>query len=190
MADETNAIPPKPPSGEIVTTAALYATQVSLYQNTLAFGGSRNPSTIWQSMTRNESRAMLYFRELEEKDTDVANGLDTLKESVLGREWSIEPADKDDKLSVEIAEFVKGELGKIPNIDGVLDNMLDAPGYGFSVQENIYDVSMGQASLRDIRDCPQELFLFGDRFTPQIGPLQFLSNPWARAAIWSRKRSS
>ncbi len=43
----------------------------------------------------------------------------------------------------------------------------------------IFDVSAGQASLVDIADCPQELFLFGNRFYPQIGNLQFLDQPWA-----------
>ena len=56
--------------------------------------------------------------------------------------------------------------------------MLDCCGYGFSAAEMIFDVSMGQASLTDIHDCPQELFLFGDRYRPQIGPLQLLDSPW------------
>jgi len=62
--------------------------------------------------------------------------------------------------------------------DAVLDCVLDALGYGFSVQEMIFDTSAGQASLEKIEDAPQELFLFGDRFYPQVGSLQLLDSPW------------
>jgi phage gp29-like protein len=130
-------------------------------------------------MLRDDGSAILFYRELEEKDVDVANALDTLKSSVLERNWTIEPFEKDDTKAVEVAEFVKGQLAHISNLDNVLDNMLDAPGYGFSVQEMIFDSSEGQAELIDINDCPQELFLFNDRYTPQIGPLQFLESPYA-----------
>jgi phage gp29-like protein len=183
MADDLNAIPPRPPQGEIVSQTALLNTQFALYRNTLAFGGTRDPSIIWSSMLRDDGSAILYYRELEEKDVDVANALDTLKGSVLERNWTIEPADKDDTQAVEIAVWVQAQLDKIENIDLVLDNMLDAPGYGFSVQEMIFDVSAGQAELADIRDCPQELFLFGTRYQPQIGPMQFLSTPYAGQGV-------
>ena len=56
--------------------------------------------------------------------------------------------------------------------------MLDAPGYGFSVQEIIFDVSAGQASDRD-RRLPAGIVLFGNRYYPQVGPLQYLDQPWA-----------
>jgi phage gp29-like protein len=177
MADPT-AIPPLPPPGEIVTETALYNTQISLYRNTMAFGGVRNPSVIWTSMLRDDGTAMLYYRELEEKDTDVANALDTLKEAVLERNYSIQPFD-DSSQAADVAAFIEQQLSNVSNLDGVLDNMLDAAGYGFSISELQFDVSMGQANLLDIKDCPQELFLFGDRFQPQIGQLQFLQQPQA-----------
>lgn len=179
---EVNAIPALPPSGEIVSETALYNTQISLYRNTLAFGGVRNPSTIWTSMLRDDGTAILYYRELEEKDTDVANALDTLKEAVLERKWSIEPFD-DSSQAADVAAFIEQQLARVSNLDGAIDNMLDAAGYGFSVLELNYDVSMGQANLLDIKDCPQELFLFGNRFTPQIGPLQFLEQPMASSGV-------
>jgi phage gp29-like protein len=180
MADETaNAVPSRPPAGEIVSQRALLNTQFALYRNTLAFGGVRDPSIIWSSMLRDDGSAILYYRELEEKDVDVANALDTLKGSVLERNWTIEPADKDDTKAVEVAQFVEDQFSHIANLDNMLDNMLDAPGYGFSVQELIFDASEGQAELVDVHDCPQELFLFNNRYTPQIGPLQFLDSPYA-----------
>jgi phage gp29-like protein len=179
MADETQVVPPKPPAGEIITERALQLTTYALYRNTQAFGGVRDPSIIWSSMLRDDGSAILYYRELEEKDVDVANALNTLKGSVLERKWNIEPADKDDTKAVEVAQFVKDQIANVENIDLVIDNLLDGPGYGFSVQEMIFDPSEGQAGLLDIRDCPQELFLFGKRYTPQIGPMQFLDSPYA-----------
>jgi phage gp29-like protein len=44
-------------------------------------------------------------------------------------------------------------------------------------------VSAGQASLGEIKDCPQDLFLFGNRFRPQIGGLQYLEQPWASEGV-------
>lgn len=181
MVEELQA-PPLPPPGEIVTEQALYLTQISLYRNSLAFGGTKNPSLIFNSMIRDDGTAILYYRELEEKDDDVANALDTLKESVLERNYSIKPFDESSQ-AVEVAKFVEDELSHVENLDGVIDNMLDAPGYGFSVAEMEYDTSEGQASLVNIKDCPQELFLFGNRFQPQIGPMQFLNSPYASSGV-------
>jgi phage gp29-like protein len=180
MADQTdqaNAVPPLPPKGEIVSNAALLNTQIALYRNTLAFGGTRDPSMIWSSMVRDDGSAMIYYRELELKDTDVANALDTLKVSVKERNHSVKPFD-DSSQAAEVAAFVTAQLEGLPDFDLILDNMLDAPGYGFSIGEMMFDTSMGQASLLDIKDCPQELFLFNDRYQPQIGPLRFLTNPY------------
>ena len=177
MAEETNQVPPMPPKGEIIDAQKLYQTQISLYQNAQAFSGQRNPSMIWGSMIRNEAMSTLYFRELEDKDEDVGNALDTLKLCILERDRSVRPLDDSGKAQ-DVAAFVQAQLDGLPNFHGTLDCMLDAPAYGFSVQEMIFDASMGQASLTDINDCPQELFLFGNRFQPQIGPLQLLDSPF------------
>lgn len=183
MAEQTAlAVPARPPTGEIVSTGALLSTQIANYRSSLAYGGTRNPSIVWTEMIRNSASTMLYFREIEEKDDDVANALDSLKEHVLEPDWSIQPFDDSDP-AAEVAQFITAQIAQVPNIDGVLDNMLDALGYGFSVQELLFDASEGQASLLDIKDCPQELFLFGNRFQPQIGPLQFLPGPYASEGI-------
>jgi phage gp29-like protein len=175
MADDTNS-PALPPTGTIVTDAALYNAQINLYRNTRAFGGQRDPSSIWDSMLRDDGQAIPYYREIEEKDTDVANALDTLRDSVLKRDYWVTPADESSQ-AVEIAEFVEKQIDGLPDFHSILANLLDAPGYGFSLGEMVFDTSAGQASLIDVLDCPQELFLFGDRYQPQIGQLQFLTNP-------------
>jgi phage gp29-like protein len=176
--DKPQNIPEAPPKGAIVSDQALYMTQISLYRNSLAFGGQRDPSTIWATMVYNHPQAMLLYRELEEKDEDVGNALDSLRLSVLERDRGVTPGD-DSSLGLEVAQFIEQQLDNLPDFHSTLDCILDAPGYGFSVQEMIFDTSEGQASLIGINDCPQELFLFGDRYQPQIGQLQFLDQPWA-----------
>jgi phage gp29-like protein len=180
MADKKiSMVPPLPPKGEIISSSSLYLQQISLYRNTLAFGGTRNPTSIWAAMTYNQPETMAYYRELEDKDPDVSNCLHTLKLSVLERDRNVLPAPRDESPQAqEIKEFIEEQLGRL-DFHAVLDCILDAPGYGFSVQEMIFDTSEGQAELVDISDCPQELFLFGSRFNPQVGPLQLLDNPWA-----------
>jgi phage gp29-like protein len=176
--DKTSLVPPLPPKGELLSSSSLYMQQLSLYRNTLAFGGTRNPSDIYSSMAYNLPQTMAYYRELEDKDEDVGNALDGLKLSVMERATSVLPANDKDSLAVDVKEFIEAQL-KTVNFDEVLDCVLDAAGYGFSVQEMIFDTSAGQAELVDISDCPQELFLFGNRFYPQVNPLQLLDNPWA-----------
>ena len=172
------AVPPLPQKGAVVSEDALYLSQISLYRNTLAFGGNRNPTDIWATMKYNHPQAMMCYRELEEKDEDVANALHSLRLSVLERDRRVKPAD-DSQQALDVAAFVQSQIDGLPDFHAVLDCILDAPGYGFSVQEMIFDTSMGQASLTGINDCPQELFLFGDRYHPQVGQLQFLRQPYA-----------
>ena len=183
MAEEqVQAVPALPPRNPVVSEQALYLTEISLYRNTLAFGGTRNPTSIWASMQFNTPFTMGYYRELEAKDEDVSNALDTLKYEVTKRTRIIEPANDTDSMAVDTKEFVEQELEKV-DFEGVLDCVLDAAGYGFSVQELMFDVSAGQASLQSIDDCPQELFLFGNRFRPQVGELQYLDNPFASDGV-------
>jgi len=137
----------------VVSQDALYMSQISLYRNTLAFGGLRNPTDIWATMKYNHPQAMMLYRELEEKDEDVANALHSLRLSVLERDRSVKPAD-DSQQALEIAEFVQAQIDGLPDFHGTLDCILDAPGYGFSVQEMIFDTSMGQASLTGIKRLP------------------------------------
>jgi phage gp29-like protein len=42
----------------------------------------------------------------------------------------------------------------------------------------MYDVSAGQVSLTDAKDCPQELFTFALPFYPQTGNLRLLTTPY------------
>jgi len=175
---EANAVPALPPPGEMVKNSTALLVQYQMWRNTLAFGGTKDPSSIWNSMVRGDASEFVYYREIEEKDDDVANGSRELRLNVLSRQYSVLPGDETSKAK-EVADFIQAQIDGLPNFYAVLDCLLDAPAYGFTVQELIFDTSMGQASLVDVNDCPQELFLFGDRYYPQIGPLQFLDNPYA-----------
>jgi phage gp29-like protein len=173
MAEEIIA---KPEVDRIVTDDALRISQYSQYRNSLAFSGVRDPTANWTSMVREDARAITLYRELEMKDDDVSSALDELKLSVLEREWSIAPGD-DSQAALDAVGFLKDQINRI-DFDSAMDSMLDAPAYGFSVAELMFDASAGQASLLSIDDAPQELFLFNPRFTPQTGQLQFLSSPY------------
>lgn len=179
MAEQIEEIVPELPAAKpVVTEQALYLTEISLYKNTLAFGGTRNPTAIWSAMQYNTPFTMGYYRELEAKDEDVSNALDTLKYEVTKRTRSIEAANDTDSLAVDTKEFVEQQLENA-DFENMLDCILDAAGYGFSVQELMFDVSEGQVQLESADDCPQELFLFGNRFRPQVDDLQYLDNPFA-----------
>ena len=95
----------------------------------------------------------------------------------MERDRSVDAYD-DSQAALDVQTFIENQIANL-DFHSVLDCMLDAPGYGFSVQEMILDVSAGQASLIEIADCPQELFLFGNRYYSQVGPLQYLDQPWA-----------
>ncbi len=103
---ETQAVPPMPKPGTIVSDQSLYLSQISLYRNSLAFGGQRNPSDIWAAMVYNQPWTFAYFRELEDKDEDVSNCLDSLKLSVLQRSRNILPANEQDSRAVDVKQYV------------------------------------------------------------------------------------
>ena len=109
MADDTQSIPALPPIGELLDKTRLLNSQIANYRNTLGFSGSRNPSMIWSSMVRNDGSAMLYYRELEMKDVDVANGLDTLKGTVIERPHEVQPFDSSPQAE-EVAQFVRDHV--------------------------------------------------------------------------------
>ncbi|MFC6645457.1 DUF935 domain-containing protein [Granulicella cerasi] len=166
--------PVLPGKEQIVTQDVLLQAQYAQWRNVAAFSGVKDPTSIWAMMVRGESSSIPFYRELEDKDDDVSAALDELKLSVLERDWTILPGDKT-QAALDAAAFAKQQLELI-DVDSSFDAMLDACAYGFTVQEMMFDTSEGQASIVSVDDCPQELFLFGDRFRPQTGPLQLLSS--------------
>jgi phage gp29-like protein len=163
--------PAPPPPGALVTPEILYLNQGSVYRLAAAFAGVADPTVVWQQMIDNSPQAILFYRELEEKDEDVGDAIAEMKLSVLGRDVQIMPGDESSR-AIDAAEFVQQQLDQLPDWRNSLDAILDAPFYGYSISEMIFDVSSGQVSLQDVRDCPQELFCFAQFGFPQIGQLQ------------------
>jgi phage gp29-like protein len=163
----------RPGKGEIVTNEILVSLQRTTLGLSTAFGGMTDPTSIWNAMISDDQRAYWYYRELEEKDEDVASSLEMLKLSVLSREHGVTPGD-DSQDSLAASEFIKQQFTGIKNFQQKLDAILDAAAYGVTISELMFDVSMGQAALLDIKDCPQELFCFNPRPYAQIGPLRFM----------------
>ncbi|HEY4358264.1 MAG TPA: DUF935 family protein [Acidobacteriaceae bacterium] len=168
MADPTSA----PPSGQIVTTGVLQQAMYAQWRNAAAFTGMRDPSQTWAMMMRGDGWSIPFYRELEDKDEDVSSALDELRFSVLEREWNITPGDQT-AAAIDAATEMKAQLDAL-DFDSIAESMLDACGYGYSVQEMMFDSSAGQARLIGIDDCPQEMFSFGPTFQPQVGQMQLL----------------
>lgn len=162
---------PPPGTGALVTPEILYLNQGGQFRLAAAFAGTGNPTTIWQALIDDQAMGIVYMRELETKDEDVADAVAEMKLSVLKREMNVLPGD-DSSQAAEIAAFVDTQIKGLPNWRNTLDTMLDAPYYGYSITEQIFDESSGQVSLVDLRDCPQELFSFAPIGYPQVGQLR------------------
>ena len=177
---EITTIPP-PPTGKIVNERVLQVLSTGFGSLNLArgFGGTSDPTQIWTAMLGNAPEAFNYYFDIEEKDDDVGGLLDTLKASVLGRKRTVLPAN-DSVEAQRVAAFIEAQIKAIPAFHQVLHALLDGPGYGLSVAEIEFDVTAGQVGVLSIEDCLQECFAFAEqRWLPQIGPLRFLSNPYA-----------
>ncbi len=181
MIDTMNmaeATPPVPPKDELVTQQVLEGINRSVLSLSNAFAGVSDPTVIWTSMIRDFRNAFIYYRELEEKDDDVSSALEMLKLAVLARERQIVPAD-DSGQAQDVAKFVQEQFARVPNFHEVLESLLDAPGYGVSIAEILFDVSAGQVGLINIKDRPQELFSFNSQYELQNGPLRLMQNAYA-----------
>src|SRR3954470_16437023 len=104
----------RPGKGEIVTNEILVSLQRTTLGLSTAFGGMTDPTSIWNAMISDDQRAYWYYRELEEKDEDVASSLEMLKLSVLSREHGVTPGD-DSQDSLAASEFIKQQFTGIKN---------------------------------------------------------------------------
>jgi len=185
VSDQTNIVnmaaqpvPPEPTSSQLVSDEVLQGVKRTTLSLSQGFAGVSDPTVIWTSMVRDYRTAFLFYRELEEKDDDISSALEMLKLAVLARKWQIVPKD-DSSQAKEVADFIDGQINNVRNFHEVMEAMLDAPGYGVSFQEVMYDVSEGQVSLVDIKDRPQEIFSFNPQNLLQTGPLRLNVNPWS-----------
>jgi len=154
---------------ELVTKEILRGTGL----NAQAFSGSQNPSTIYQAMGQGTASVFPYYREVEEKDTAIASALSTRRLLVLAREANVQSADAENKQAQRYADELAGFLDAIPKFDFALWELLDAPAYGYSVAEILWEAN--PLRVVKILGRPQELFRFGKTFEPQTGEM-LLSN--------------
>ncbi|MDR3797972.1 MAG: DUF935 family protein [Terracidiphilus sp.] len=176
MAD-TQTPSKAPLKDEVVTQDVLYLHQYTTWRLALAFTGMSDPTAMWQQMVMDTPFAVQFYRELEEKDEDVGAAMEELKLAVLDRNFTVQPKDQSGR-AIDIAQFVQSQFDAMPGFESMLDSLMDAPFYGFSLVELMYDVSAGQVSLKDAKDCPQELFTFALPFYPQTGNLRLLKTPY------------
>jgi phage gp29-like protein len=168
-------LPTKPVNGELMDARVLADRSQQL--NLTPFSGAVNPSTIWDQMMRDDPGVFAYYRDLEEKDDQIAQCLETRKNGVLSRERQLVAASKD-AADQKVMEFVKEVLAAIPNFDNVLAELLDAPAFGLTVAETIWQEDGMRIYVEDLKARPPEWFLFNPAIQVQNGPLRLKKNIW------------
>jgi phage gp29-like protein len=174
MSTGPQIVPARPETGEILTAGvrtALARVQTQIY-------AIEDPTQVWTQMLNDSQGAFLYYRDLEEKDDHVGGQLEIRKTGVLSLDRKIVPASQDAEDTTR-AEFAQEILDAIPNFHRVLEELLDAPAYGVTIAEILWDIEGSVVRPREIKACPQEIFSFGRIGEPQIGPLRLLANPYA-----------
>lgn len=151
--------------------------EVLRYQglNSMAYSGTTNPATIYRIMTGNSNSVFPYYRELEEKDLSIASALETRKLLVQGREWSVVSADENDNQAQQYHDEASAFLRDIPGFGFLLEELLDAPAYGYTVAEIMWRNDGNRVAVDKIVGRPQEFFDFRqDYLDPPLGDLRFL----------------
>lgn len=174
MGLNPQALTPVPEKGRIVTADVLRSYQALDWRS---FAGETNPSRVWQQMLSDSTSAFKFYRDIEEKDLHVAAMLDVRKDAVLRRKHQIVAA-SDAPEDKQRAEFVIEALGRLGRLEEILDELMDAPAYGLSLGEILWEEADGRIWAKDIVSVPQEFFRFGDRLdSSQTGILRFVG-PW------------
>lgn len=162
----------RPPQGEVVTDKVLASGGI----NAQAFSGADNPSTIWRLMVRDSPSAFAYYRELEAKDLVINAALQTRRDLVLARERGVKAADEKVSQAKDYADAAAAFLDSIPLLDAFRSEVLDAPAYGFTATEILWDTDGARVWVDALKGRPQEYFRFGQWSDPQTGPLLFTPN--------------
>lgn len=154
----------------------LASDQLNAYQN---FAGNitailgDNPTLIWEQLKYNPWMAMAIYDDMEEKDGKIFSCLETRREGVLSKGWSIVPA-SDEKQDIKIAEFVEetltdyfGSSNSLESADefdfnSFLSEALEAVSRGMSIGEIIFENGKDRVYIKEVKFKPQQLFSFGD----------------------------
>lgn len=99
------------------------------------------------------------FEEMEEKDIHLGSVLGTRKLAVAGLEWEILPA-SDSPEDQNIADKAKEMIEYVETWEDNTLDILDAIGKGFSVQEIMWEISEGQAWIKELKYVHPKRFTF------------------------------
>lgn len=156
--------------------------------NAQAFSGATNPSDLWRIFMSGWTNVFPYYREIEEKDTAISSALETRRLLVLARGWQVTSADDAAGEANEIQEEASRFLQAIPNFNFALEELLDAPAYGYAVSEIMWENDGTEISVSKIIGRPQEYFRFGkDQWDPQLGDLHFLPDQFNPTLVPAEK---
>ena len=100
------------------------------------------------------------FEEMLEKDTRLFAALQSRKLAVAGKDYQIIAA-TEDKKDKDIADFVKTAFNGIRNFRKTLEDILDAVGKGFSMNQIIWKSDGGKILIDRIEYAHQKNFRFG-----------------------------
>jgi phage gp29-like protein len=139
--------------------------------NAQAFSGGFNPSEVYEMMVLNHPRVYRFYREMEAKDTAISSSMDMRRLLTMARRGTVAPADADNGQAREYADSADAFLKSIPRLNFAKWELLDAPAYGFSVCEIMWNSDGGRVWVDKIIGRPQELFRFNKITFPQTGDL-------------------
>jgi phage gp29-like protein len=109
------------------------------------------------------------FEEMESKDLHLFDCLQVRRKAVLGANatWEV-IATSDSKEDKKIAEFIESQFDNIPDLEDYFEDLLEAVGKGFRIQEIRWDISEGQAIIERLKSIPNKRFTFFDSNLPKI----------------------
>lgn len=143
--------------------------------NAQTFSGATDPSSIYRALVSGYTNVFPYYREIEEKDSCIASSLEVRKLLVTSREWNVVGADEADGRAQEYKDEAAAFLRAIPNFTFVIEELLDAPAYGYAVAEIMWRNDGGRVDVERIIGRPQEFFRFSaNMLDPELGDLRYL----------------
>lgn len=97
------------------------------------------------------------LEEIEDRDTDIVSALGTRKRAVANLLWEIKPVD-DRRRSRRVAEFVKGRLNAIDNLEDGLIHLLDAISKGYAMVDIDWYNRASEVGIVKLNYAPQRWF--------------------------------
>ncbi len=173
------AMPGLPEMKELVTMMMRRNTGL----NAQAFSGNQNPTTIYTRMVQGSPEVAQYYRELEDKDTTISAGIEMRQTLAMAREMKVQSADAKNGQAERYKDETAAFLGSIPRFRGALREALDAPYYGYTVQEILWKSAGAGVGIEKIVGRPQELFSFGAFADPQDAELRLAQFPGSQGEI-------